>query len=250
MLKTIAKASEVLSLYDRDHTEWGVQQVAQRLGLAKSSAYDLLSSLAEVGFLAKTDKGRYGLGWRLVVLSEILLATSELRREALPVMEEIAAKYQETIHLAILDDTKVVYINKLEGKQTVRVELTSLGTRLYAHCSALGKVLLAYRPKEDVKRIIATEGLPRFTPNTITEEAELEETLLNVRKQGFAVDQEEVLPDLCCVAAPVHNYTGHVVAAISMSVPTYRFQRSEIYFRKGIIAAARRIEARLGYFGA
>lgn len=249
MLQTIAKASEVLSLYDRDHTEWGVQQVAQRLGLAKSSAHDLLTSLAEVGFLTRTNKGRYELGWRLVVLSEILLATAEIRCEAHPVMEEIAAQYRETIHLAILDDTKVVYVDKLEGKQAVRVELTSLGTRLYAHCSALGKVLLAYRPVEDVKRIIAIEGLPRFTPNTITDEAELEKVLLDIRKQGYAYDHEEVLPDLCCVGAPVRNYTGHVIAAISMSVPTYRFQRSELSFRQAIVSAAKQIEERLGYYG-
>ncbi len=248
MLKTIAKVSKLLSLYDREHTEWGTQQVAQRLGIAKSSAHDLLASLAEVGFLTRTDKGRYTLGWRLVALGEILLSTAEIRCQAHPIMEEIAAQYQETIHLAILDDTKVVYIDKLEGNQAVRVELTSLGTRLHAHCSAVGKVLLAYRPVEDVKRIIAIEGLPRFTPNTITDEAKLEEALLNIRKQGYAYDREEVLLDLCCIGAPVRDYTGRVVAAISMSVPTYRFQRSELTYRRAIISAAKRIEEKLGYY--
>ncbi len=250
MLHTIEKASQVLSLYDRDHTEWGVRQVAERLGLAKSSAHDLLTSLAEVGFLSKTDEGRYQLGWRLVVLSETLLATTELRCEARPIMEEIAGQYQETIHLAILDDTKVVYIDKLEGKQAVRVDITSLGTRLYAHCSAVGKVLLAFRPVEDVRRIIALEGLPSFTPNTITSLEALEQELQKIRKQGYAYDQEEILSDLCCVGAPVRNYTGHVIAALSMSVPTYRFQRSEAIFRKAIISASRTIAEKLGYYGA
>ncbi len=249
MIKTIAKASEVLALYDREHTEWGVRQVAQRLDMAKSSASDLLTSLAEIGVLNRTNRGRYELGWRLVVLSEVLLATAEIRCKAHPVIEEVAAEYQETVHLAILDDTKVVYIDKLEGKQAVRVELTSLGTRLYAHCSALGKVLLAYKPPEDVRRILASEGMPRFTPNTITDEHELAEALEKVRRQGYANDLEEVLPDLCCIAAPVHNYAGAVIAAISMSVPTYRFQRSEIYFRKAILNAAKRIENSMGYFG-
>ncbi len=249
MLQTIEKASEVLSLFDRDHTEWGVREVAQCLGLAKSSSHDLLSSLAQVGLLVKTETGRYRLGWRLVALSETLLATSELRREARPVMEELMARYQETIHLAILDDTKVVYVDKLEGKQAVRVELTSLGTRLYPHCSALGKVLLAYCPESEVKRIVKLSGLPRFTQNTITEEDELDQALAKIRKQGYAYDLEEILPDLCCIGAPIYNHTRQVIAAISLSIPAYRFQRSQTEFRKAIVQAAKMISERLGYYG-
>ncbi len=249
MLQTIDKASEVLALFDREHTEWGVREVADQLSLAKSSAHDLLASLAQAGLLGKTEEGRYRLGWRLVALSEILLATTELRREARPILEELAAQYQETIHLAILDDTKVVYVDKLEGRQAVRVELTSLGTRLYAHCSALGKVLLAYRPEADVKRIIKIEGLPRFTPNTITDPSELEQALIKIRKQGYAYDLEEILPDLCCVGAPVSSYTGYVIAAISMSIPAYRFQRSQTEFRKAIVRAGKMISERMGYYG-
>lgn len=249
MLQTIAKASELLALFDRDHTEWGVREVAETLGLAKSSAHDLLTSLAQIGLLGKTEGGRYRLGWRLVTLSETLLATTELRREARPILEELAAQYQETVHLAVLDDTKVVYVDKLEGKQAVRVELTSLGTRLYAHCSALGKVLLAHRSEVDVKRIVRIEGLPRFTPNTITDEAELEQTLSKIHKQGYAYDLEEILPDLCCVGAPIRNHTGDVIAAISMSIPAYRFQRSQTEFRKAVVRAAKMISERLGYYG-
>jgi DNA-binding IclR family transcriptional regulator len=249
MLQTIEKASEVLALFDREHPEWGVREVAEALGLAKSSAHDLLTSLEQVGLLGKNGEGRYRLGWRLVTLSETLLATTELRREARPIMEELADQYRETLHLAVLDDTKVVYVDKLEGKQAVRVELTSLGTRLYAHCSALGKVLLAYQPDENVKRIIKAEGLPRLTANTITDAGELEQTLAKVRKQGYAVDQEEILPDLCCIGAPIYNHTGQVIAAISMSIPAYRFQRSQTEFRKAVLRTGKLISERLGYYG-
>lgn len=249
MLQTIEKASEVLALFSREHPEWGVREAAEALGLAKSSAHDLLTSLEQVGLLGKTEEGRYRLGWRLVMLSETLLATTELRRAARPIIEELADQYRETIHLAVLDDTQVVYVDKLEGKQAVRVELTSLGTRLYAHCSALGKVLLAYQPEENVKRIIQVEGLPRFTAQTITAADELEQTLAKVRKQGYATDQEEILPDLCCIGAPITNYAGHVMAAISMSVPAYRFQRSQVEFRKAVMRSGKLISERLGYYG-
>lgn len=249
MLQTIQKAGELLALFDRNHTEWGVREVAEKLKMAKSSTHDLMSSLAKLGFLNKTEANRYRLGWRLVTLSEILLATTELRKEARPVMEDLAARYQETIHLAVLDDTQAVYVDKLEGRQAVRVELTSLGARLYAHCSSLGKVLLAYSSEEEVKRIVQTAGLPRFTPNTITDEDDLLQTLAKIRKQGYAYDLEEILPDLCCVGAPIYNHTGQVVAAISMSVPAYRFKRSQTEFRDGVIRAAKAISKRLGYYG-
>ncbi len=250
MLQTIEKAGQVLALYDQEHTEWGVREVAEKLDLAKSSAHDLLASLAQVGLLGKTAEGRYRLGWRLVDLGETLLATTELRREARPVMQEIAGQYRETIHLAILDDTRVVYIDKLEGQQTIRLELTSLGRHLHAHCSALGKVMLAFLPDGEVKRILKIEGLPRYTQNTITDEAELAQCLTQIRKQGYAYDLEEIMPDLCCVSAPVRNYSGQVIAALSMSVPAYRFQRSQNEFRKAIIRAAKMISERMGYYGA
>jgi DNA-binding IclR family transcriptional regulator len=248
MLQTIQKAGELLSLFDREHTEWGVREVATKLKVAKSSAHDLMSSLAKLGFLNKTDDNRYRLGWRLVTLSETLLATTELRKEAHPILEDLASQYQETIHLAVLDDTQAVYVDKLEGRQAVRVELTSLGARLYAHCSALGKVLLAYRDEEDVKRIIQTAGLPRFTDNTITGEEELLQNLAKIRKQGFAYDLEEILPDLCCVAAPIYDYTSNVIAAISMSVPAYRFRRSQTEYREAVVRTAKIISERLGYY--
>jgi DNA-binding IclR family transcriptional regulator len=248
MLQTIQKAGEVLALFDREHTEWGVREAATKLKIAKSSAHDLMSSLAQLGFLNRTEENRYRLGWRLVTLSETLLATTELRKEARPVMEELAARYQETIHLAVLDDTQAVYVDKLEGRQAVRVELTSLGARLYAHCSALGKVLLAYSSEEKVKHIIQTVGLPRFTDNTITEEEDLLQNLIKIRKQGYAYDMEEILLDLCCVGAPIYNYTGQVIAAISLSIPAYRFRRSQIKYREAIVRTAKIISERLGYY--
>jgi DNA-binding IclR family transcriptional regulator len=248
MLQTIQKAGELLTLFDREHSEWGVREVATKLKIAKSSAHDLMSSLAKLGFLNKTDDNRYRLGWRLVTLSETLLATTELRKESHPVMEDLATQYQETIHLAVLEDTQAVYVDKLEGRQAVRVELTSLGARLYAHCSALGKVLLANSDEDEVKRIIQTAGLPRFTEHTITREDALLQELAKIRKQGFAYDLEEILPDLCCVAAPIYNHKGQVIAAISMSIPAYRFRRSQTEYRDSIVRVARIISKRLGYY--
>jgi DNA-binding IclR family transcriptional regulator len=108
---------------------------------------------------------------------------------------------------------------------------------------------LAYRPAQDAQRILQSEGLPRFTPNTITDEGELLQALGKIRRQGYAYDLEEILPDLCCVGAPIRNHTGQVIAAISMSVPAYRFQRSQAELRRAIVRTAKTLSERLGCYG-
>lgn len=248
MLKTILKTNEVLELFTKDAPEWGVAELASELDIAKSSAHDLMASLAHIGLLCLTDKGRYRLGWRLVTLGQILLATTELRPIALPLMEQLMERYHETIHLALLDKGMVVYLDKLEGTQTIRVAVTSLGTRLYAHCSGLGKVLLACLPGEEVEEIIKKHGMPRFTENTITELPKLREELLKVAEQGYATDIEEIVPDLCCVAAPIHDFQGKVIAAISMSIPAYRFHRAQKEFSTAIMRTGKMISEQLGYY--
>jgi IclR family transcriptional regulator, KDG regulon repressor len=246
MLGTILKAGQILALFDREHAEWRISDVAETLGIAKSSAHDLMSSLTHIGLLSQTDEGRYRLGWKLVALSETLLATTELRTVAHPVMEQLMHVYQETLHLAILEKGKVVYLDKLEGKQTIRVELTGLGTHLYPHCSGLGKVLLAHLTCACIEEIIRQQGLPRFTDQTITSLKQLQAELARVRERGYAYDLGEIIPDLRCVAAPIRNYAGKVIAAISMSVPAYRFERSHETYRTAVIHAGKLISQHMG----
>jgi len=135
----------------------------------------------------------------------------------------------------------------MEGTRAVRVHLTGLGRRLPAHCSALGKVLLAYQPWKEVERIIEEQGMPAFTSNTITTLEALDEELMRVRRQGYAVDNEEISPELCCIAAPIRDVTRRVIAAMSFSVPAYRFKSNKERYRKAIMEACRRVSCKLGY---
>jgi DNA-binding IclR family transcriptional regulator len=249
MLGTIKKVSVVLGLFDREHAEWGVRDVAAKVKIPKSSAHDLLSSLAEAGLLAKTREGRYRLGWRLMALSEMMLSTDDLRREARPILEDLADRYRETVHLAVLDDTRVVYIDKVEASQGVHLQLTSPGARLCAHCSAVGKVLLAQQGEEQIQHVLRTEGLPSFTQNTITSSPKLQETLRTIGKYGFAYDFEEVLPNLCCVGALIRDDAGSAVAALSMSAPKDRFRRLQEEFQRAVVRSSRAVSQRLGYYG-
>lgn len=248
VLSTVSKVARILQLFTQERPEWGVSEVARALHVPKSSAYALMFSLYRAGLLRKTHGSRYRLGWRILAMNRVLLETTEFRAEALPIMQDLVARFGETVHLAVLDEGQVVYVEKLEGTRAVRVAVSRVGMRLPAHCSGVGKVLLAYRPWEEVKAIIATHGLPSFTPRTITSLEQLRTELEQVRSQGHAYDLEEVMPELCCVAAPIRDYTGSVVASMSLSVPAYRFRQYRDEYRRAIVHATQQVSRNLGYF--
>lgn len=248
MLGTIKKTGDILQLFGRDAPEWGVSEVSDQLGFAKSSAHDLMSSLAEIGLLQLTDKGRYRLGWKLVDLGQALVATTELRAVARPILEELSAEYRESIQLGLMDAGMVIYLDKISGKQPIRVELNEFGLRVHPHCTALGKILLAGQSWSQIEEIVTRNELVRMTENTITDLEQLKIEVARVREEGFAFDMEEMMLDLCCIAAPVRDFTGRIVAAISQSVPAYRFQRSRNELRRGTVNAAEGISRRLGYY--
>ncbi|AFV77452.1 IclR family transcriptional regulator [Thermus oshimai] len=247
MLGTVQKVGEVLELFTREHPEWGVTEVARALGIPKSSAHALLATLSQIGLLKRGREGRYRLGFRVLALAHVLLSTSSWREEARKAMEELVARFGETTHLAVLECGRVVYVEKLEGTRAVKVATTGIGVELPAHCSAVGKVLLAHRPWEEVLSIVEARGLPALTPNTITTLDELKTELQAVRERGYAYDIEEAVPELCCVAAPIRDHTGEVIAALSLSVPFYRFQERKEEYRRAVLEATRTVSERLGH---
>lgn len=247
MLGTVKKAGEVISLFTKQQPELGVTEVAEALHIPKSSAYALLASLCEIALLRRTPQNRYRLGWRILGLGSILKETTEFRVEAVPAMQRLVARFGETVHLAVLEGFHVVYVEKLEGTRAVRIAASSVGARLPAHCSGVGKVLLANRPWKEIEELATQHGLPPYTPHTITRPEQLRAELDRVREQGFAYDLEEVSPELCCVAAPVRDFSGRTVAAMSLSVPSYRFRQNRDVFRMEILRAAREVSENVGY---
>lgn len=247
MLQTVQKAIEVLNLFSVEHPEWGVSELARALAFPKSSTSDLVSTLAEQGLLRRTSTGKYTLGWRIVTLSQVLLSTTNFRTEARRVMESLIARFGETVHLATLENGQIIYVDKLQGTRAIQVSVTGVGYLLHAHCSGVGKVILAGRSWEEVQQILVSQGMPRRTPNTITTPEAFREELARVHTQGYAYDQEEAVEELCCVAAPIYDHTGEVVAAMSLSVPAYRFEQHKEQYRLAIVGAARQVSENLGY---
>jgi DNA-binding IclR family transcriptional regulator len=230
MLLTIESAGRVLELFNGEHPERGVTEVALALGISKSKAHALLSSLATVGLLRRTQLGRYRVGWRVLSLNRVLAETTEFRRHARPVIEALGARYGEVVHLAALDDDQVVYVDRIAGTQAVQIDASVLGSRLPANCSGVGKVLMAHLTPMALDALIEHRGLPAMTPRTVTDRRVLDGELAEVRRRGYATERGEAVAEVSCVAAPIVAPGPTVVAAVSLAAPTYRFQaRKEIY---------------------
>lgn len=246
-MQTITKAGQVLDLFSIEQSEWGVSEVAQALKYSKSSISALMAALAKQGLLRQTGERRYRLGWRVMALSQILLETTEFRAEARRAMEHLVSVTGETVHLAALEANQVVYVDKLQGTRAINVNLTYVGFRFPAHCSAVGKAILAHLPWERAHEILEEQGMKKFTPNTIATPEELRGELQRVREQGYAYDLEEAELELRCVGAPIRDHTGEVVASMSLAVPAYRFEDCKEYYRTLIVSTTREVSKNLGY---
>ncbi|WP_020415712.1 IclR family transcriptional regulator [Amycolatopsis sp. ATCC 39116] len=243
MLQTIQKIGPVLDLFTPERPEWGVAEVAEKLRLPRSSTHAILASLADTGLLAPTARGRYRIGWRIAELSETLRASLDVRAHAVPVLRELVGTFGETVHLAVMERDKVLYVDKIVGTHMVNVVGARVGAHLDAHCTAVGKVLLAQRDPADLDRWLARAELRRLTPATITDPAMLRNELHQVRVAGCAYDVGEAVAEVHCVAAPVTDDRGVVVAAVSMTVPASRFLPRKAELKRAVMSAGGRISA-------
>jgi len=193
----------------------------------------------------------YLLGFTLVELGNRLLNQLDLRTEAKPLLLELGRRVKETVHLVILDQNDVLYIDKVESDENpggLRMA-SRIGSRTQAHSCAVGKVLLADLPEDQLDEYTKQQGLPKLTERTLTDPAQLKEHLKAVRKRGYAVDDEENEQGIRCVAAPIRNESGRVIAATSISGPAIRITRERIRdtLQREIMETAASISKRLGF---
>jgi DNA-binding IclR family transcriptional regulator len=194
------------------------------LGLNKSTTFRILNILEKEGYLERSPESfKYRLGFKLYFLGSFVEGVAELQKLVHPFMEEMAKKADETVHFVVLHHGEALYVDKIDGKKVLVVS-SKVGMKLSAHCSGVGKVLLASIPQEALEKIIQERGLPRFTKNTITDKKTLNAELAKVRQQGYAIDNEEIEVGMKCVAGPVRGLNGEVIAAISISGPRERFK--------------------------
>ena len=224
--------------------------ISQGLGLNKSTTHSLISTLEQMGYVQQDQEtAKYSLGLKLFELGQVVHANMDLRNIAMPFLRELALKFGETVHLAILSKSEVVYIDKVDTSRSIRIG-SQIGGRNAAYCTGVGKVLLAGLSDNELTDILKSMKLEKLTANTIVDKEILRKLLVQVRNNGFAVDQGEIEDGLSCTAAPIKNHRGKVMAGISVSGPTSRMQtENSNELTKEVMETALQISRRLGYKG-
>jgi IclR family acetate operon transcriptional repressor len=225
----------------------GISELSQDLGLAKSTAFSILSTLEQLGYVFKDEAHRYHLTVKLFSLGSIVIDRMDFRKAATPILRRIVEETRETTNMAALQRGEGIIVDTLPGPHTVTVN-TFPGERVSLHSTAIGKALLAWLSDDELDSILAASGLPRRTPNTITSLTAFKDELRRTRRQGYSTDDEEDFPGLRCVGAPVFDHTGRVVAGISLTVPAQRLPASEMDALAAVLVdGAHEISAKLGY---
>jgi len=246
-IQAIERAVSILNAFSAEEPELGVTELADRLGLHKSTVHRFMVNLDAAGLVERNQRtGRYRLGLRIFELGGLVMQQMNLWDEALPFLESLVRDTGETGHLAVLDGGEAIYIERVEARRALRVP-SAIGRGYPAHATNLGKVLLADLPSERVDAIVAERGLAAYTPHTITDPDHLAAELERIRELGYAIDNEEYDEGLRCIGAPVRDHSGHVVAAVGIGGPVTRITPVRVdELAELVMAAARGLSRRLG----
>lgn len=247
-VRSVERACMILEILSEYPKGIGITKLAEEVGMYKSTVHRLLSTLMKRGFIEQNiDTGHYHMGYTVLDLGMKLLSSLDLRAEAAPFLHTLADVSLEVAHLAILEHGMVVYVDKVESKNTTRMH-SRIGKRVPAHATGLGKVILAFAPVEQADAILRQYGLPALTPFTMTDHDVFMASLDKIRQHGYATDIEENQEGISCVAAPIFDANGRVIAACSVSGPSIRINEERIAELVAVVVeAGRGISDRLGY---
>jgi DNA-binding IclR family transcriptional regulator len=243
----VANSIRLLTSFSGEEDELGITTLASRLRLAKSTVHRLASTLTGAGFLEQNrDTGKYRLGMALFELGALVRRRMDVANESRPKLRELLEKTGETVQMGVVDHLSVLYVYEMESPRAIRMA-AAVGGRAPLHCTAVGKVLLAYQPEDFVERVLQA-GLTAYTARTVTKREAVLAMLSEVRSREHAVDDEESEPGLRAIAAPVRNQNGAVIAAVGVAAPVQRMNRRAMQTCvPTVIAAANAVSGRLGY---
>jgi len=247
-LSSVRSAARVLCAFTLAEPELGLSELARRLDLGKSRVHRLLATLVSERLVEQNPlTGKYRLSIKLYELGAIVSTHLDLHEAVAEYIDELRNRTGETVHVAVLDGDEVVYVERRESPNTLRL-FTRIGHRNFAHCTSTGKVLLAHLPERELDRVLERTVLVAKTPYTITDAARLRTDLERVRRRGWAENVNESELGVASRAAPVRDAGGRVVAAISVAGPLPRFTPEAMRrMTNEVIATAERISARLGH---
>ena len=248
LINSILRACGILKSLSGDRRASKLSELAGLLHLDRSTAYRILLSLEKCRMVDRDEKtGEYSLGLGAFEIGSAYLRRIDLVEVAKPIMADLAQRVQETVHLAVLSETEILYLDKVDSPRSVGV-ISKLGQRGPVYCTALGKALLAHLPPQDRSRILDQIRFQAFTPRTLTSKKKLARELSQVYRQGYALDCREIEEDVECIAAPIRDHLGNVVAALSVSGPQKKIDtQKEKDFVHQVTGAAALISRKMGY---
>ena len=223
-IKSIEKALDLLELLSDNKKEMGITEIGKELHMGVSTVYRILTTLKCRGYIVQSQQtSKYMLGAKLFILGCKVQNTTNLIKLVTPFLQRLSENTNETINFAILEGREAICLYKIESKETLKAGI-EVGTKLPAHCISLGKVLLAFLPEQEFRGLYNNnEKLPTFTPNSISSVEELNKCLKKIKKQGYAIDEEEFKIGVNCLGVPIINNEGKAIASISVSGPVSRF---------------------------
>lgn len=220
-IQSVLRATRILRAFSSRKPELGVSELSRLTGLHKTTVYRLLVTLEQESFLQRSpDSDKYRLGPALIRLGRLVLDGIDLARQALPHMRALVDETDETVMLEVWDNDRALVVASVDGRRLSRVS-AGAGSRMPAHATAGGKMLLAFLPREDIDRVIA-RGLKRYTENTITDREGLLVELEKIRASGVSFDREELDIGTCAVSAPIFDHTSKIAAVLTVAGPTQR----------------------------
>jgi DNA-binding IclR family transcriptional regulator len=216
VINSVLKAIGILQAFSPSEPRLTLAEIADRLGMPKSTTHNLLATLLSCGFAEKVDADHYALGTAVIALTQAVRVNVELRDRAAPLLRELADLCRESVYLTVLDGDFGLYIYAVESPRRLMAR-TAVGDRAHLHCTSVGKAMLAFLPATEVEAIVARVGLPGSSERTITRLEDLREELAATRARGFAIDSQEHEPHTFCIGAPIFDAAGRVIAACSIS---------------------------------
>ena len=245
-VKSAARVMDVLDVLRNHPNGMTLQELCNKLDIPKSSMHELLYTMTERNYLNQSENKKYSIGFKLIELGLSTLARVNVYQNAKQYMLKLVGLLEETVFMAVCVDDEIVYINKLDCSRSVRTTVT-LGDHKPMHCTALGKSFLAFLSATEIDRVVHRSGLPAFTSRTITDYKILLKELEGVRQRGVAYDNQEIEEGLSCIACPIFDYYGLVVAAISVAGPTERMELRKQEIESYLLEHSLQISAELGY---
>ncbi|UCG64755.1 MAG: IclR family transcriptional regulator [Deltaproteobacteria bacterium] len=251
VINSVLRANQILESFTPQKAAYTNAELSKKLGLNKGALTRLLYTLEKTGFLERDSKSKeYRLTYRIFRIGNVYIGQVDLHREAMPQLSKLVTLCQETVHLAILNEFRVFYLDKVESPQSIRM-ISRIGSTSPAYCTGVGKILLAHIEEDELERFFRAVELKRYTPNTICDPIELKLNLKRIREQGYAIDDSEHEHDVRCVAAPIRDRNDAVIAAISISGPLFRMTREKMEneYVHAVKSTAKTISDRLGFLG-